>query len=279
MSNNNKSVGQAIGEKLKSKILTLMDEKPAEEKKPSNIGLGLAWLGFNFVYLFLDIGTSVMVGTLTNPYYGLMTFAAGIAPFGVNEALFMRAYNSSTQKTLSILGAALSILSTILLALLVGGLNAVEFFQIATLPPETSTVLELALLGGLVLSVGLHGLIWIVFFFSDNGIKTKQVHTRNQAAREEKKFNLAMAKDDVDAYIALAKEVDEYEQANQLEVLSKAFEKLTGQSLTQAAQTQQQNNQPKQQQYQEKPREEHRTPEPVKQSDNGVNPTVPPRQS
>jgi len=134
------------------------------------------------------------------------------------------------------------------------------------------------LLGGLVLSVGLHGLIWIVFFFSDNGIKTKQVHTRNQAAREEKKFNLAMAKDDVDAYIALAKEVDEYEQANQLEVLSKAFEKLTGQSLTQAVQTQQQNNQPKQQQYQEKPREEHRTPEPVKVSDNGVNPTNPPRQ-
>lgn len=227
----NKSVSEAIGDKLKMQVLKLMEEKPASEKKPSNIGLVLAWIGFNAIYFFLDLGTSVMVGTLTNVFYGIMTFPAGIFPFLLNEVLFTRAYNSKFQKWLSVFGAVVSIASTVILALIVGAINAIKFFQITVLPDWVSFGLEITLVIGLVSAVGIHGLVWILYFFGDNGITTVQKHVQDRAERENKKKNLAMAKEDVQEYIELAKEIDQYSTANQLEILSNRYEKLTGQKL------------------------------------------------
>lgn len=222
---------ESVGDALKRKVLHILEEKPKEEKQPSNFGLYLAWGGFNLVYLLLDIGTSVMVAALTNPFYGVLTFFAGIAPFTVYEVLFMRAYNSGSQKWLSIIGAAASIFSTITLALIVGGINAIKYFQITTLPAWVPIALESILLIGIVAAVGVHGLIWIIYFFGDDGIRTKQKHTQNTAARKEKKGNLKMAKEDVADVIEMAKEIDEYEKSNLVEALSMAYEQLTGQTL------------------------------------------------
>lgn len=231
MNNSNRSVGEIVTDAIRKKALALFEEKPQEEKKPSNIGLYMAWLGFNFIFLVLDTGTAFMVGSLTNPFYGFLVFMAGVSPFMLYEAMFTRAWNNSRQKWLSIIGAAVSILSTITLAVIVGTINAIKFFQITTLPVWTQSALELTLMIGLILAGGVHGLIWIVYFFGDEGITRKQVHTQNIAKRERKNQDFAMAQDDVKGIVELAKIVQQYENTGQIDLLSVALEKLTGNGL------------------------------------------------
>lgn len=234
----NKSISETISEKIKARMLSLLEEKPPEEKKPTNIGLTVAWMGFNFIYLFLDIGTSYMVGSLTNPFYGVMTFFAGIAPFMVYEILFVRAYNSRLQKWLSVSGAAVSIISTVTLALITGGINAILLFGSTIV---TLGVLEVALLAGLILGVSVHGVLLLVYFFGDDGIAAVQTRTRNQAEQVKRSEKMAFAEKDVTDILAMAKKVDEYEKNNVLEVLAAVLEKY-GISMNSPVPTMRQNS-------------------------------------
>jgi len=227
----NKSFTQQITEKAKARLMSLLDEKPPEEKKPTNIGLVVAWLGFNFVFLFLDIGTSALVWTLTNGFYALMVFVAGITPFTINEILFVRAWNSQNQKWMAIIGAATSVLFTVLLALIVGTINAIRFFEITTMAAWIQPALEWSLIIGMVLGVAIHGLIWTVYFFTDPGILARQIQTSNRASRAKRHDDFEMAKGDVLETIKLVDEIEQAENNNLLEALNKMFERYSGHAL------------------------------------------------
>jgi hypothetical protein len=215
---------------MKDRLLGLL-RKPAQaqkEKRPHN-KLWIASLGFNGVMFFLDLVSAVTVALLTNAMYGMMTFLAGFLALLLHENLFTNAHAGMNQKWIAIGGGLLAIVSTIGIGILAGMVNV---FNLAALV-STQTI-EISMIIGLVITTGIHGILWGVYYFTDEGHKSAMKAMVNAAYRDQQRAELDNAKKDVQAVKAINDEIEG--MGDDADLLAEAFHENTGRDLLTRAQ-------------------------------------------
>ena len=138
--------------------------EPKAEKKPSNAGLTVALVAFNFAFVFVDILSAVVVGYLTRWYYGLASLLAGAVFMGVHEFLFTRAFNNARQRNIAIGGAVWAVLTILVIALLSVTANLTGFMS-AQWEPYFLAVMVVVIVANVVL----HGTLTAIYYYIDDG--------------------------------------------------------------------------------------------------------------
>jgi hypothetical protein len=208
---------------LKERLIGLLRKPTAEERRPSNKSW-IAYLGFNLVMATLDLISAVTVAALTNALYGILTFLAGFLALVLHETLFTNAHANQAQKNLSIGGGILAIVSTVGIGVLAGMVNV--FNLAATIPIQT---IELWMIIGMVLIAGLHGVLWGIYYFTDDAHRSEMRFVANQAYRELQKRNLESAKQDVMSVKAINGEIEA--MGDDAPLLQEAYRESTGRDL------------------------------------------------
>jgi hypothetical protein len=209
----------------KDRLLGLL-RKPAQaqkEKRPHN-KLWMASLGFNGVMFFLDLVSAVTVAVLTTPLYGVLTFLAGFLALILHENLFTNAHAGMSQKWIAIGGGLLAIVSTIGIGVLAGIVN---IFNLSALIP-TQTI-QIGMIIGLVLTAGTHGILWGVYYFTDEGHKSAMKAMINAAFRDQQRTEIENAKKDVKAVKEINDEIEG--MGDDAYLLAEAFRENTGREL------------------------------------------------
>ncbi|GAB4540867.1 MAG: hypothetical protein Fur002_08310 [Anaerolineales bacterium] len=218
----------------KNKVNRLLDlvKRPQQKKrKPSNFALYWAWTFYNAVALLFDVIASITVYEMMGNFaYAALTFAAGFLPLIMHEFLYTRAYASSWQKILAVMGAGLSVVTILAVGILAGIVNLLGFTA------QNALLLELAMIIALVLVAGGHGLIAAIYFYIDDGIKANQVKAESVAYHERRIEDIQRAKE----ILALAEQGanDEDEIAKQyggMEVLNEILGQLRGEAIAPAS--------------------------------------------
>jgi len=152
--------------------------EPVVEKNPSNAGLIVALVSFNFAFAVVDILSAIVVGTLTRWYYGLATVISGALFMGVHELLFTRAYNNRRQRNLVIGGAIWAVLTILFIALVSVVVN-LSGLAIAAY----DEYFMMFIVGTIVINVVIHGVLTAIYYYSDDGhaAKTRAARARARA--------------------------------------------------------------------------------------------------
>lgn len=146
--------------------------EPRSEKKPRN-GLIVALVAFNFAFLVVDVISAFVVGYLTRWYYGVATLLAGAVFMFIHEFLFTRQFNNSTQRKISVSGAAWAILTILFIAAASVFANLTGFGV-----AQYETYFLSGMVFVIVMNIIIHGSLMGVFYYVDDG------HiARNKAAR------------------------------------------------------------------------------------------------
>lgn len=142
--------------------------EPKLEKHPSNAGLTVALVAFNFAFFFVDALSAVVVGYLTRWYYGVATLLAGAVFMGVHEFLFTRAFNNQRQRNITIGGAVWAVLTILVIALISVVANLTGFMSTEWEPYFLAVMVVL-----IVANVVLHGTLTAVYYYIDDGHNAK----------------------------------------------------------------------------------------------------------
>lgn len=146
-------------------ILEAIDEK-RPEKKPSN-HIWIAIVFSDLVFFALDFGSGLGVYWLTKVwYYGLIVFLAGIIPLLIHQKLYTRPYASPEQKTASMVGIVLSILSVLAVAVFLAAVR----FMVA----DSVWIIEAGLAVSLVTIAFAHSCITFYYYYNDEEIRESQ---------------------------------------------------------------------------------------------------------
>jgi hypothetical protein len=213
-----------------NRLLDLVKRPQQAKRKPSNFALYWAWIFYNSVALLFDtIAAATVYGLVNNFLYAALTFAAGFLPLLMHEFLFTRAYASGMQKVLAVIGAGLSVITILSVGVLAGVVNVLGFTALS------AKTLEIVLIVTLVLVSGAHGLIAAIYFYVDDGIKSKQVRAESVAYHERRIEDINRAKE----ILALAEQgaKDEDEIASQyggMEILNEILGQLRGEAISAA---------------------------------------------
>jgi hypothetical protein len=165
-------------------------QKPAKNKKPSNVALYVAYAFFNLVVLVFDVVAAGTVYAITKNWgYAVLTFLAGFAPLMMHEFLFLRAYASAWQRGLAIFGAVSAVVTVGVVALLSAGVN----LAIASGYAVVSGVSEIVILIVVVGSALLHGILAAVYFYIDEGIRAKHTEAETVAYYDTRMKNIKRA--------------------------------------------------------------------------------------
>jgi hypothetical protein len=221
---------QSIKDIMNERIKGLL-RKPAQaqkEKRPHN-KLWIASVGFNATMFFLDFVSAVTVAILTNVMYGVMTFLAGFLALLLHENLFTNAHADRSQKNIAIGGGVLAIVSTVAIGVLAGIVNVTN---IVGLLPTLS--LEVGIVISLVGVAGIHGVLWGIYFFMDEGHQTAMKVNSNMAYRERQRQQFDDAKKDILAVKEIAKELDA--MGDDADLIGEAYRENTGKDLINASQ-------------------------------------------
>jgi hypothetical protein len=192
--------------------------------------LPLAYVGFFLAFGFLDLITAITVGVMTNALYGVLTFFAGFLPMVVDEVLFVRPYASRKQKILAISGVGLGILSTLGIGILAGVINGLNYFAVLALS-NTKWLVEVAMIVGLVVLTGMHGLLWLAYITVDEGTQRKQKRQEQLAYHEEQREKLNDAKAIVADVKEIERDINEIEKQGDLDALDAAITSIGGRSI------------------------------------------------
>jgi hypothetical protein len=147
--------------------------EPKLEKNPSNAGLIVALVSFNFAFFVVDAISAIVVGYLTFWYYGVATILAGAIFMGVHEYLFTRAFNNTKQRNIAVGGAVWAVLTILGIALLSVVANLTGFLEAGY--EEYFMVFMVAVI---VFNVVIHGVLTAIYYYVDDGHNAK-----NKAAR------------------------------------------------------------------------------------------------
>lgn len=147
--------------------------EPKEEKKPSNAGLTVALVSFNFAFLVVDALSAFVVGYLTRWYYGVATVLAGAVFMFIHEYLFTRAFNNTKQRRIAVGGAVWAVLTILGIALLSVVANLTGFMT-----PEWEPVFLATMVGVIVFNIVLHGILTAIYYYIDD-----EHNARTKAAR------------------------------------------------------------------------------------------------
>lgn len=210
--------------KKKDQLLALM-RRPSAPRKPSNFALWWAWLFYNLVALFLDIITAFTVFEITNILYATLTFFAGFGPLIMHEFLYLRAYASKTQRVIAITGAITSVAAIIIIGLLAAGVNVFA----ETFGKEYAMWIELAILALIVLNSAWHGILAAVYFYVDEGIRTKHNQQEAIAYHETQLQNVNLALNLAEKVSQAAEREDEFiRRFGDRALLDEAMGQVTG---------------------------------------------------
>jgi len=223
----NKDFKHELGDAVKANILHLIrrPSQPVKVTKPKNRA-SEALIGFNLVMTFLDLISSLAVGFLTTPLYGVLTFIAGVGALLLWERLFTNAHANKMQKILAVIGGLVAVFATLAIGVASGIVNV-----LGVVGKIDVSVFESVMVVSLVCFAFLHGIGWGVYYFTDPTHVAEMKRMISIAFREQQKQGIADAKEDVQAVLDIAKELDDYEKRGELEYLNAAFEELRGQSL------------------------------------------------
>lgn len=210
----------------KDQLLSLM-RRPQAARKPSNFALWWAWLFYNLVAFFLDAITAYTVYTLTNILYASLTFFAGFMPLLMHEFLFMRAYASKLQRGIAMFGAAVSVLAIIGIGLLAGGVNVIGIASMTN-----ALYVEVAIISLIVLTSAGHGLLAAVYFYADEGIRSKHNTQEAIAYHDQQLANINLALSLADRVTEAAHKEDEFiSKFGDRALLNEAMSQITGSML------------------------------------------------
>jgi hypothetical protein len=147
--------------------------EPKAEKKPSNAGLYVALIFFNFAFLVVDAISAGVVGYMTRWYYGASTLFAGAVFMFVHEFLFTRPFNNTRQRNIAIGGAVWAVLTILFVALFTVVANLTGFFSAQYEPYFLA-----GMVGIILFNIVLHGSLAGVFYYVDDEHFAKTKATR-----------------------------------------------------------------------------------------------------
>ena len=222
-------MSESIKDLMKERLRGLI-RKPVQaqtEKRPHN-KIWIASLGFNATMFFLDLVSAITVAILTNAMYGVMTFLAGFLALLLHENLFTNAHANMQQKWIAIGGMVLSIVSTIAIGVLAGIVNVTNIVGLfPTLALETGIIISL------VCVAGIHGVLWGIYFFTDEGHRNTMTALTNVAYRERQRKEFDDAKKDILAVKEIDKELND--MGEDADLITDAYRQNTGRDLIVAA--------------------------------------------
>jgi hypothetical protein len=206
--------------------VSLVRQKPKEEREPSKIALTIVGVAAFVMLSILDLIAAVLVGSITNGLYGLVTFAVGVGSLSVAWVGHFYPYAGKWQKIISTLDMIISISSTLFIGVLAAVVNASIYFN--ALSSNLRGVFEVVLLISLVGIGVLHAVAFVAYVFSDEVAKRYQRNTANKANHAERLKTIEMAKEGTAAVIKLAKDLQYMIDSGQGEVLRAQIESITG---------------------------------------------------
>jgi hypothetical protein len=210
-----------IREAIEKRVVEILNPPKNQIKKPYN-RLWIAVFGFNVVFFFVDVITSVTVGYLTFWYYGVLVFLAGILPMLAHEALFANPYASRYQRRISGAGFGFSVLAALLVGVMVVIINVL--FDSS----ETGILLEAIAMGLLFFIAVLHGGLLALYFFIDAGIQAVQNAQTAMAKNERQLSNIAMAEAITDEANKVIAKLEERTNKGDAALMGAAMESIAG---------------------------------------------------
>jgi len=224
---NDKSFLQEVKGEMRSRVMGLIRKPTAPQKKNTIKNMApLALIGFNVVMTFLDLISAIAVAMLTTPLYGVLTFIAGVLALFVWERLFTNAHANIMQKWISVGGGVLAVLSTLGIGILSALVNVFNISGVVS-----PVAMEAGMLISLVVVTFIHGIAWGVYYFADPAHVAEMKRQVNIAWREQQRQGIEDAKEDLNAVLEIDKELQDYENKGQLELLSASYETMRGQTL------------------------------------------------
>jgi len=193
MSENKSDPARVQGQIDTTSKLLRMVQKPVHaraERPPSNFALIWAQLFYNFVALVFDAIAAISVYQFTGGkwWYSVLVFLAGFLPLIMHEALFVRAYASSLQRTLALAGVGLSVITILVVGILAAVATIQGVFGL------TARALEIGIMVALVIVSVSHGILAATYHFTDPGIRANQTRQDAIAYHKRARESLLLAR-------------------------------------------------------------------------------------
>lgn len=152
----------------KNELLDAVKRPERKRRGPTNFALWAAMIFANVIFALLDVISGVTVWWMTQfILYGVLTFLAGFVPFVLHEMLFARAFATTTQKRIAVVGAVISLLSIVGIGLAAGFVNVVGVVF-------NALALEIGIITALILIAALHAILALAYWYVDEGIVMNQ---------------------------------------------------------------------------------------------------------
>lgn len=223
-------VPQAIEEELSNFAINLIRKKPRQEKEPSRVSLYVIGAAALLLLALLDLISAIAVGSITNFFYGFLTFAIGVGSLSVAEVGYFWPFAGTWQKRFAIFDVFLSIGSTLLIGSLAAIVNAINYFQVFD-TGQFKGLIEIAMLICLVLIGVTHGILGLSYIFVDAGVQRNQKAQQNRAANKERHETLALAEQDMTQSIQMGQRLLGLAHGGKGGVLRESIKNLTGEDL------------------------------------------------
>jgi len=217
----------SLKDAVRQRLIGLI-RKPAQEakkKRPANMSW-LALLGFNGSMMFLDLISGVTVGLLVGVLYGILTFIAGFLALLLHERLFTNAHAQMRQKFIAVGGGLLAIVSTFGIGILAGLVNVFSLGELVS-----TQTLEVVMIVALVSIASIHGILWGVYYFTDQTHIAEMNRLVNLAFRDQQRQGLDDAKEDVAQVKVINDELEAFDKRGELELLTASYKNLRGTDL------------------------------------------------
>lgn len=223
-------VADVIEDELSQFAIGLVKRKPKEVKDPSRVNLFVVGLAAFLMLTLLDLISAVIVGSMTNPLYGVLVFVIGVGALAIAEVGYFWAYSSKWQKIVSVVDGGLGIVSTLTIGVIAAVLYAVKVFNITDTSGWTGIV-EVVTMGLLILVAVTHALLWISYVLIDKGVQMYQNYNQGKATNKMRNDTLKLSEDNMTASLAMANRMLTHARQNKGGLLREEIVNLTGEDL------------------------------------------------
>lgn len=173
-------------EKIRDAALNILFPKRDKLTPPVN----RVWVAIVFataIFGFLDLLTMVSVGYATRWFYGVLVFFSGIVTLIGWEFLYANPYSKGWQKPISVIGFFASVVSTVIIGLLAIVVTLVNF-------NISKDYLGAGMVGFSFVVLFFHAVLFILYFFLDETIQTRQNATAGMAEHQVRMSQFELTK-------------------------------------------------------------------------------------
>lgn len=206
--------------KFEQKAINIMFPEKNKLTPPSN-RVWIAIILATAIFGLIDIITMVSVSIATYWYYGLLVLFAGIVTLVGHEILFANPYARLWQKVITVIGFFTSVTVSVVIGLL-------SIYEVLIPTGIEKHYIGLGMVGFSFLALFFHGGLFIVYFFLDEQIRTKQSMAQGLAQHEVAVSQFDQTKALVSKVNELEKELKQISERGEEVKFQKAHEALTG---------------------------------------------------